>query len=128
MTTKKENWIWLIARKGFIVFFLLSLVLNIMNMTLGPFYSPGFSGYYLALFYLPSLLIEPIANYYSINATDDQIFIVASLLATIWDGFAGAVLSIGIRKFINSGEYILIMFIVFPIYWCIVAFAFPIRF
>lgn len=118
---------WLIAKKGFFVFFSLSLVLNILNIVLGPVYSPGFSGYYLTLLYLPLVIADTIVHDFHINVTDHQVFIHISLMAVILDGLVGALLGIGIQKYYKQIKYT-VLFILFLIYWSIAAFAFRIHF
>lgn len=110
-------------KRGFLIFGSISFLINILNITLINFYSPAFSMYYMVFTYLPIRLLNTF-----LNLTDEGLFIAVSIWAILIDGMFGVILSIVVKKVIKLENLIILLIVIYPIYWVIVALTFKIQF
>lgn len=62
------------AKRGFKVFSSMSLILNILNLVIGPFYSPAFSMFYMAIIYLPGKFFDSLMKSFNMHMSDNVAF------------------------------------------------------
>jgi hypothetical protein len=123
MVSGKNDSIWIIAKKGFLIFFLMSLSINLFNIAGGMFFSPGFSKFYIAICFFPLTVLNKLHH-----LKDIQIILIMSSIIPFTDGLIGVLLNLAITKILKREGTTIILMGLYLIYWTIVVFAFRISF